>query len=127
MVIQIRIHIQTLCLSLRKLTRFFIPNHHYHENPLSCTKELILFMLDAGHSAHSIASITDVHTFTISRLYSKEHSELHKSFDGRLTKLSPINICHAVHLITIKKAENAVQVTKSLKNIINQSLFTTTV
>ena len=90
-------------------------------------KNHILSMLDAGHSAHSIASITGVHTSTISRLHSKERSELHKSFGGRPTKLFPTNIYYAIHLITTRKAENAVQVTKSLKNITNKSLSTTTV
>ncbi len=90
-------------------------------------KNCILSMLDAGHSAHSIGSITGVHTSTISRLHSKERSELHKSSGGHSTKLSPANIRHAVHLITTRKAENAVQVTKTLKNITNQSLFPTTV
>ena len=90
-------------------------------------KNHILSMLNAGHSAHSISSITGVHTSTISRLCSKECSELHKSSGGHPTKLSPANICHAVHLITTRKAENAVQVTKTLKNITNQSLSPTTV
>src|SRR6266576_6607223 len=84
-------------------------------------------MLDAGHSAHSIASTTGVHASTISRLRSKEHSELNKSSGGHPTKLSPTNIHHAVHLITIRKAENAVQFTKSIKNITNQSLSPSTV
>ena len=87
----------------------------------------ILSMLDAGHSTHHIGSITGVHATTISRLHSKELSELHKSSDGCPTMLSPTNICHAIHLITTKKAENAVQVTKSLKTITNQSLSPTTV
>jgi transposase len=90
-------------------------------------KNHILSMLDAGHSAHSIASTTGVHASTISRLCSKERSELNKSSGGRPTKLSPTNIRHAVHLITTRKAENAVQVTKSLRNITNQSLSPTTV
>ena len=90
-------------------------------------KNRIISMLDAGHSAHSIASTTGVHASTISRLCSKEHSELNKSSGGHPTKLSPTNIHHAVHLITIRKAENAVQVTKSLKNITNQSLSPSTV
>ena len=90
-------------------------------------KNCILSMLNVGHSAHSIASITDVHTSTISRLHSKERSELHKSFGGRPTKLSPTNICYVIHLITARKAENAVWVTKSLKNITNQALSPTTV
>src|SRR6266566_3102842 len=90
-------------------------------------KNYILSMLNAGHSAHSIGSITGVHTSTIFRLHSKECSELHKSSGGHPTKLSPTNIHHAVHFITTRKAENAVQVTKSLKNITNQSLSPSTV
>ena len=58
---------------------------------------------------------------------SKECSELYKSSGSYLTKLSPTNIHHAAHLITTRKAENAVQVTKLLKTIINQSLSPTTV
>ena len=84
-------------------------------------------MLDAGHSTHHIGSISGVHASTISRLRSKERSELYKLSGGCPTKLSSINIHHAVHLITTRKAENAVQVTKSLKTITNQSLSPTTV
>jgi hypothetical protein len=84
-------------------------------------------MLNAGHSAHSIASITDVHTPTIFRLCSKECFELYKSSNSHPTKLSPANIQRAVYHITYKKAENAVQVTKSLQNITNQSLSPTAV
>ena len=90
-------------------------------------KNYILSMLDAGHSTHHIGSITGVYASTISRLRSKEHSELYKSSGGCSTKLSPTNICHAIHLITTRKAENAVQITRSLKNITNQSLSPTTV
>ena len=84
-------------------------------------------MLDAGHLTHHIGSITGVHASTISRLHFKEHSELHKSSGGHWTKLSPTNIHYAVHLITTRKAENAVQVTKLLKTITNQSLSPTTI
>ena len=84
-------------------------------------------MLDAGQSAHSIASTTGFNVSTITRLHSKEHSELQKSTGGHPLKLSPINIHHAVYLITSQKAENAVQVTKTLRNIINQPLSPSTV
>ena len=90
-------------------------------------KNYILSMLDAGHFAHHISSITGVHASTIFWLHSKECSELYKLSGGCPTKLSPTNICHAIHLITTRKAENAVQVTKSLKTITNQSLSPTTV
>ena len=84
-------------------------------------------MLNADHFTHHIGSITDVYASIIFKLHSKEHSELHKLSGSCSTKLSPINIYHTVHLITIREAENAVQVIKSLRTIINQSLFPTTV
>ena len=93
----------------------------------SSQKNTILSMLDAGQSARSIASTTGVNVSTISRLRSKEHSELQKSTGGHPSKLSPTSTCHAVHLITSQKAENAVQVTKTLRNIIHQPLPPSTV
>ena len=84
-------------------------------------------MLDAGQSAHSIASATGLHVSTISRLGSKEHSELQKATGGCSSKLSSANMCHAICLISSGKAENAVQVTKALTNIVNQPLSATTV
>jgi len=87
---------------------------------LSTTQEnIILPQLDAGHSICSIASTTGISTATISRLRSKEHSSLQKSTGGHSAKLSSANIHHAIHLISTQKAETAVQVTKSLLNIIN--------
>ena len=64
---------------------------------------------------------------TISRLCSKERSELQKATGGHPLKLSSTNVQHAIHLISSGKAENAVQVTKALKNIVNQPLSTSTV
>ena len=84
-------------------------------------------MLDAGQSAHSITSATGLHVSTISRLHSKEPSELQKTTGGRPSKLSSANICHAICLISSGKAENAVQVIKALTNVVNQPLSATTV
>ena len=84
-------------------------------------------MLDAGQSAHSIASATGLHVSTISRLCSKECSELQKAAGGHPSKLSFTNIHHAICLILSEKAENAVQVTKALTNIVSQPLSATTV
>ena len=89
-------------------------------------KNTILSQLDAGHSIRSIASTTGISTATISRLRSKEHSDLQKSSGGRPTKLSSANIHHAIHLISTQKAETAVEVTKCLSNIINQPLHPST-
>ena len=86
---------------------------------LSATQENgILSRLDSGHSIRSIASSTGVSTAAISRLRSKKRSDLQKSVGGHPAKLSPANIYYAIHLISSRKAENAVQVTKTLSNVI---------
>jgi len=87
----------------------------------------ILHLLDSGQSAHQISSSTGVHPSTISRLRSKHRSTLQKSLGGRPSKLSAANTHYAVHLITSQKAENAVQITQTLKDIINQPLSAKTV
>jgi DDE superfamily endonuclease len=95
---------------------------------LSLTQQsTILSLLDAGCSGEAIAKQTGVTPSTISKLCSKHHSALPKAIGGHPSKLSPTNICHAQHLITSGKAENAVQVTKALTNIINQPLSANTV
>jgi len=127
LVTQTKIHIQILCLSLKQFTCFFIPNSIIMRTISFTQKTTILSMLDAGQSAHHIASTTGLHVSTISRLRSKERSELQKSSGGRPSKLSPTNICYAVRLISTGQADNAVQVTKALTNIVNQPLSTTTV
>ena len=90
-------------------------------------KQTILFQLDAGHSVCSIASSTGVSIAAVSRLRSAERSALQKFVGGHPSKLSSANIRHAVHLISTHKAENAVQVTKELSNIINQPLHPNTI
>src|SRR6201996_5913465 len=92
----------------------------------SAQKNTILTMLDAGQSTCSISATTGVHPSTISTLCSKERSGLQKSTGGCPKKLSPSNICHAIHLISTQRAENAVQVTKTRSNIINQPLSPST-
>ena len=87
----------------------------------------ILSLLDAGQSGEAIARQTGVSSSAISKLCSKEHSVLPKAIGDCPSKLSSTNICHAQHLITSGKAENAVQVTKALSNIINQTLSANTI
>ena len=64
---------------------------------------------------------------SISRLHSKHSSTLSKSSGGCPPELSSANIHHAVHLIVSGKAETAVEVPKTLSNIINQPLSAKTV
>jgi len=87
----------------------------------------ILHLLDSGKSAHEISDSSKVHTSTICRLHSKHRSSLQKSSGGYPSLLFPANIQHGVHLITFLKAENAVQVSKTLNSIINQSISAKTV
>ena len=95
---------------------------------LSLTQQsTILSLLDVGQSGETIARQTGVSPSAISKLHSKEHSILSKAIGGHPPKLSPTNIHYAQHLITSGKAENAVQVTKPLSNIINQPFSANTV
>ena len=87
----------------------------------------ILSLLDKGKSAYQISSLTGFHTSTISRLCSKHCSTLSKSIGGHPSKLSPPNIHYALYLITTQKAENAMQLTKTLQDITNQSISLRTV
>jgi transposase len=87
----------------------------------------ILSLLDSGHSLPQISSSTGHSTSTISKLHAKHRSSLAKSVGGRPSKLAPANIRHAIHLLRTGKAENAVQITKPLQDIINQPLSTKTV
>ena len=81
---------------------------------LSVTQQnTILSLLDSGHSGEAIAKRTGVSPSSIYKLCSKQCSLLSKAVRGHPSKLSPINIQHAQHLITSGKAENAVQVTKA--------------
>ncbi|KIJ15207.1 hypothetical protein PAXINDRAFT_37274, partial [Paxillus involutus ATCC 200175] len=93
----------------------------------STQKNTILTRLDSGCSAHTIASTTSLNVSTIFIFHAKEHSDLQKSSGDHLSKLSPANVHHAIHFISTHRAENAVQVTKSLTNIINQPLHPNTV
>jgi hypothetical protein len=68
LVIYLKIHIQTLCLSLKQGTHVFILYHYYHIIPLFCSKNTILSLLDICKYICSIASITDVYASNISRL-----------------------------------------------------------
>ena len=90
-------------------------------------KNIILSILDAGQSAHSIASTTGVNASNISRIHSKDHSKLQKFTGDCLSKISPINTHYTIYLISSQKAENAVQITKTLRNTTKQPLSPSTI
>jgi len=86
----------------------------------------ILSLLDSGHSAHHISSLTGLHHTTISRLQRKHHPYQQKVSAGCPPKLSETDTCYAQHLITSRKAENASQITQILQEVTNQSLTSQT-
>ena len=90
-------------------------------------QDRILSLLDAGHSATMIAASTSYSLGAVSKLCSKHRPYLSKSAGGHPSKLSSANICHAQRLISSGKANTAVDVTKALRNITNQSLSAQTV
>src|SRR5712672_1449074 len=94
--VQAKTFIWTSCLSLNQLMYFIISYQYYHKISFSCSKNQILSMVDASHSAHYIVSATGVHASTMSRLYSRKHSELKKSTSGCQTKIPPPNT-HSTH------------------------------
>jgi len=93
----------------------------------SAQNKHILSLLDSGLSGHEISSQTGVSNAAISRLRSRYRPYLNKSQGGRRSKLSDHNIHYALRLIGTGKAENAVQVTKTLSNIVNQPISAQTV
>jgi hypothetical protein len=102
-------------------------DHHLMKPLSTADSNHILFLLNSGYSGEQISSQTGFSTATISRLRSR-HCPYHtKSPGGRPSKLSDVDIRHAIRLIGSGKAENAVQVTRSLQNITNQPLSAQTV
>src|SRR5215472_9622640 len=87
----------------------------------------ILSLLDSGLSCRKISSKTRVSKTAISRLCSKYRPYLKRASAGRPSKLSAANIRYALRLIGSGKADNAVQVTKSLQDITDQSFCAQTV
>jgi len=74
--VQARTLISTSCLSLNQFMDSFVSYQYHHKISFSYSKNQILSMVDASHSAHYIVSATGVHASTMSKLCSRKHSEL---------------------------------------------------
>ena len=94
-------------------------------SPPTC--DHITTMLQSGVSGHSNYYATGISLGTISKLCSQHCFETPKSLGGHPIKLTSANITNAKHLIHMQKADNAVQVTKSLEDVTNQSISSQTV
>ena len=88
---------------------------------------LVVSLLNSGHTGYQISSQTGLSSFTISRIHSKYCPNIAKSSGGHPTKLSENDLQYASWLIGTWRADNAVQVTKSLQVLTNQSLSVQTV
>ena len=80
-----------------------------------------------GHSTHQIAHSTGLNQSTISRLCSKHCQNLPKLSGGCPAIMTPTDMHHVICLIGTGKAENAVQITKTLQDIKNHSISPQTV
>ena len=96
--------------------------------PLSDAKRNnVITLLTSGSSYQQITLATGVSQGAISQIRSQYCPNLPKPSGGCPSKLNSTNTRHALHLITSQKAENAVEVTRTLKTITNQPLSTQTV
>ena len=96
--------------------------------PLSTAKrDRIVTLLNSGTSAHDIHHLTGASTGAISNICGEYCPELPKSSGGRPRKLTAANINYAKRIIQMRKADNAVQVTKAFKDVTNQSISSQTV
>jgi len=93
----------------------------------SAKRSQILQLLDSGQSAHQIMSATGAHVSTISRLRQKHRPSLPKSCGGRPSLLSSADTRYAIHLITSRKAENAVQISRIMSAAAGHSISSKTV
>ena len=91
------------------------------------TIKTVVAMLVSGHSHRKIHSSTGVSLGSIALICSQHLPTLPKAPAGHPSELSDTNIHHAICLISSQKCDNAVQVTKVLRDVTNQSLHTETV
>jgi transposase len=105
------------------------PTTHYFimHRLTTAQRSQIIHLLNQGHSSLQIEGMTGCSTASISCIRNKFCPDLPKSTGGCPRKLSPSNVQYALCLITSRKAENAVEVTKTLQDITNQSLSSKTV
>jgi hypothetical protein len=80
----------------------------------TATRERIITLLNSGTSGHAIHHITGASTGAISKIRSEYCPDLPKSSGGHSRKLTAANINYAKRIIRMRKADNAVQVTKAL-------------
>ena len=105
----------------------FVTPHYTMRTITAAQRARVITLINAHTSAYKIADITGVSAPTISRIRSQYCSDVPKSSGGRPAKLTAATISYAKRIIRMRKADNAVQVTKALRDITNQSISSQTV
>jgi transposase len=94
---------------------------------ISAERLRIINLFKSGYNGYQIHEATGISTSTISRIRAQYCPDILKSSGGCPTKLTPANIGYAKHIIRMGKADNAVEVTKALQSVTNQTLSAQTV
>ena len=90
-------------------------------------RDRIITLLQSGAHTSDIHCQTGASAGSISNIHVKHCPELPKSSGGRPRKLTPADVTYARRIMRMRKAENAVQVAKALKDVTNQSVSSQTV
>ena len=87
----------------------------------------IISRLENGSSTRAIALEMGIHYSTVSKYRSKYLPDLPKSKGGCPLKLSSANIRYATRLLATGKAENALQLARTLRKLTSKSLTSQTI
>jgi transposase len=97
-------------------------SHFYHpamRRISEDTRNGILSLIDAGLSSRKVEAQLGVSSMTVSRVRAEARPCVQKSRSGRPAKLTATDKRRLVRMVTSGKADNAVQVTRELKDITN--------
>jgi transposase len=83
------------------------------------TRNNVISLVDAGLLSYKIAAQLGVGHMTVSRVRAKARPCVQKRRGGRPAKLTATDKRRLVRMITSGKADNAVQLTRRLKNVTN--------
>ena len=83
------------------------------------TRNSIIALIDSGLSSHEVEARLGVSYGTVSRVRAKARHDVQKSRGGRPAKLAATDKRRLVRMVTSARADNAVQVTRQLKDTTN--------
>ena len=87
----------------------------------------VIAFLELGQTTRQISASTGFSNSTISHIRTEHCPNLPKATGGRPSIISPTDKWHAIRLLGTGKAENAVQITKTLQDVKNHSISPQTI